>query len=400
MLVVLGLVLTAGLLTLIGAAVRESVLPPGDEPDQQRRTRARLATGGAIVGAVLILWGGNVWWEAEAESYRTFIRYRPFETTAMVSDGPPKLTLGIRDARWTGEPVSETRYNALLPDHGKLMHMFLVRDDNLGAFAHLHPVARSSKALDFDSALPPLPPGRYRVYGDIVHESGYTQTLVNTVEVAATSTAPLTDPDDSFFVGTPSGGAMAADLGEGAQLGWTRNATALLAGQDDVLTFVVRDAAGNPLNVEPYMGMAAHVIVSSHDHSVFAHLHPAGSISMAALQKFTGGAAGDHSAHGGEVQGRVDVTLRVPEGRPLPSVGTGEARRAGQDSGVRHGRAVMPRHREGGEIRRILNQNSLNSPPSAPAREQPRRALRAEAAVAASTSTTSRPTPLGQSGNT
>jgi hypothetical protein len=312
-LLVLGIVLTAGLLTLIGAAVRESVLPPGDEPDRQRRRRARLATAGAIVGAVLILWGGNVWWEAEAESYRTFIRYRPFETTTMVSDGPPRLTLGIRDARWTGEPVPETRYNALLPDHGKLMHMFLVRDDNLGAFAHLHPVARSGKALDFDSALPQLPAGRYRVYGDIVHESGYAQTLVNTVEVAATAATPLTDPDDSFFVGAPPGGASTVDLGDGAQLEWTRNATSFLAGQEGVLTFSVRDAAGTLINVEPYMGMAAHVIVSSHDHSVFAHLHPAGSISMAALQKFTADAARDHSAHGGEVPGRVDVPYAFPK---------------------------------------------------------------------------------------
>ena len=40
--------------------------------------------------------------------------------------------------------------------------------------------------------------------------------------------------------------------------------------------------------VEPYMGMAAHVVVASRDASVFAHLHPSGSISMAAMQKFAG----------------------------------------------------------------------------------------------------------------
>jgi hypothetical protein len=61
-LIVLGIVLTAGLLTLIGAAVRESVLPPGEEPDGRRRTRARLATAGTVVAAALVLWGGNVWW--------------------------------------------------------------------------------------------------------------------------------------------------------------------------------------------------------------------------------------------------------------------------------------------------------------------------------------------------
>ena len=194
-LALLGVLLTAGLLTLIAAGVRESVLPPGEEPDARRRRRARWATAGAIVGAALILWGGNTWWAAEAESYRTFVRYRPFATTAAVieRDGAPALTLGIRDERWNGTPVALSRYNALMPDHGKLMHLFLVRED-LGAFAHLHPVARAADALDFDAVLPPLAPGRYRVYGDIVHESGYAQTLVNTVDVSATSAGP---PDRS-----------------------------------------------------------------------------------------------------------------------------------------------------------------------------------------------------------
>ncbi len=95
----------------------------------------------------------------------------------------PQLTLAIRDERWTGTPNPMSRYNALLPDHGKLMHLFLVREPALDAFAHLHPVARSPEALDFDTALPALPAGRYRVYGDIVHESGYAQTMVSNVEI-------------------------------------------------------------------------------------------------------------------------------------------------------------------------------------------------------------------------
>ncbi|HUE84929.1 MAG TPA: hypothetical protein VMO26_02520 [Vicinamibacterales bacterium] len=314
-LVVLGIVLTAGLLTLIGAAVRESVLPPGEHPDARRRMRTRLATAGAVIGAGLILWGGNVWWEAEAEGYRTFVRYRPFETTTSVSDRDevPMMTLGIRDERWNGSPVAISRYNSLMPDHGKLMHMFLVHEDGLGAFAHLHPVARSGEALDFDAALPPLTPGRYRVYGDIVHESGYAQTLVNTVEVPATATTRVTDPDDSFFVGQPTAGATSVDLGDGTQLVWTRNAMPLVAGQEDVIALSVRDASGGLMTVEPYMGMAAHVIVASHDHGVFAHLHPSGSISMAALQKFTAEAPVDHSGHFAAVEGRVEVPYAFPK---------------------------------------------------------------------------------------
>jgi hypothetical protein len=83
-----------------------------------------------------------------------------------------------------------------MPDHGKLMHLFMVREPALDAMAHLHPIARSAAGLDFDADVPSLPAGRYRVYGDIVHESGYAQTLISSVELTgqrAQSAAP-TDP--------------------------------------------------------------------------------------------------------------------------------------------------------------------------------------------------------------
>jgi hypothetical protein len=45
------------------------------------------------------------------------------------------------------------------------------------------------------------------------------------------------------------------------------------------------DQDGKPAtDVEPYMGMAGHAEIESSDFSVFAHIHPAGSVSMAALE--------------------------------------------------------------------------------------------------------------------
>jgi hypothetical protein len=86
-----------------------------------------------------------------------------------------------------------------------------------------------------------------------------------------------------------------------------------VAGEESVIALSLQDADGAVVAVEPYMGMAAHVIVSSHDHGVFAHLHPSGSVSMAALQKFSD--TTNHTAHAGKagtLEGRVEVPYAFP----------------------------------------------------------------------------------------
>jgi hypothetical protein len=56
------------------------------------------------------------------------------------------------------------------------------------------------------------------------------------------------------------------------------------------LRFKVVDATGRPLPLQPYMGMLGHAAVRRDDGTVFAHLHPVGSISMASQEFFTQGA--------------------------------------------------------------------------------------------------------------
>jgi hypothetical protein len=317
-LLALGIFLTAGLLTIIGTAVRESGLPPGVEPDAAHRRRARIGVAVAGVLAALVLWGGNRWWGAEASSYSRSVLYRPFDATASVARQGDRrtLTLSVRDDRWNGTPVAQSRYNALMPDHGKLMHLFLVREPALDALAHLHPIARTAAALDFDADVPPLPAGRYRVYGDIVHESGYAQTLISSVELpgdAPGSTTP-TDADDSWFKGSglAESASVSYDLGDGSKLIWDRGDAPLTAGVERDLRFRVRDAAGAEATVEPYMGMAAHLVVVGFDGSVFAHLHPSGSISMAAMQRFAGG-ADPHAGHEMPLDSRVAIPYAFPK---------------------------------------------------------------------------------------
>jgi hypothetical protein len=312
----LGIFLTAGLLTIVGTAVRESGLPPGAQPDARRRVRARVGVALAGLLAALALWGGNKWWAAEASDYSQSVIYRPFTAVAAVDRGT--LTMSIRDERWNDAPNPRSRYNALMPDHGKLMHLFLVRDQGLDSLAHLHPIARSAAGRDFDVDVPRLPAGRYRVYGDIVHESGYAQTLVASVDLAddANARPQPTDPDDSWFsgAGMPEAATVTCDLGDDTRLVWTRGDSPIVAGVERDLRFSVQDATGADVAVEPYMGMAAHLVVASRDGSVFAHLHPSGSVSMAAMQRFAGATGGDgHSGHAMTLDGRVAVPYAFPK---------------------------------------------------------------------------------------
>jgi hypothetical protein len=178
----------------------------------------------------------------------------------------------------------------------------------------------------FEAVLPPLPAGRYRVYGDVVHESGYERTLVSTVTIAASGGASrAADPDDSFDTegksatlgaGTPA----AAPLAGGLRL-MGEPSRALVAGQPLELAFRLVDAGGAPTAIEPYLGMPAHAVVTRRDGAVFIHLHPMGTISPASQAAFALRERGDTTA-----KGRLDqhalaaadaaaMTMGAPDGR-------------------------------------------------------------------------------------
>ncbi|HTQ79882.1 MAG TPA: hypothetical protein VMM92_07795, partial [Thermoanaerobaculia bacterium] len=259
----LGLFLLAGGLTAIGAAVRESTLPPGEAVDPRRRRRAWLTMLAAAVLLGLVLWGGRAWWRRVDEVYaRTLYRPVRFRTEVRslahgAAGTERRLILKIDDPDWLG-PDSIP----LMPDHGKLMHLFLIRAPELDTFAHLHPVPRGRDA--FEVALPPaLPAGSYSLYADVTHENGFPETWTARVKMppAGESMAHLSgvpepsrtlvpDPDDSFRVG--AGGSVAAPpggvspLGGGYTMTWERSPGAEIAGRDAGLRFRIRGADGQP----------------------------------------------------------------------------------------------------------------------------------------------------------
>ena len=59
------------------------------------------------------------------------------------------------------------------------------------------------------------------------------------------------------------------------------------------------------------MGMLGHVAVTNTDGSVFAHLHPSGSISMAALRKFE--SADAHAEHRAVSGNEVSIPYAFPK---------------------------------------------------------------------------------------
>jgi len=194
------------------------------------------------------------------------------------------LHLAVDTRSW-----DETHAGGFLPDHGKLMHLFLVRAEPGGdAFAHLHPVEGASGG--FDSALPPLPGGRYRVFADVVRADGLAETLTGEAVLRAPADGAVarglpTDPDDSWHAGPLAAGPTQA-LADGSTMAWEQGAAPLTSGALTELRFVVKDAAGRPAALEPYMGMAGHAVVLRDDASVFVHVHPVGTVSMAAQDAF------------------------------------------------------------------------------------------------------------------
>jgi hypothetical protein len=331
-LIVLALGLVAGLLTIIHAAFSESVTAPGAAVDASRRRRARIITAVAVPIVAIALLGGARWWGAEADAYRRTL-YRPLDVRASVVTAPSPdpasrgraIELAITDSTWL-----QGRMTELMPDHGKLMHMFLIREPAMDAFAHLHPVKWGSST--FYAALPSLPPGRYRVYGDVVHESGFERTLVAKVEVpgsgfpvpgsrGAGPGAPTRrgtrnqepgtslDPDASWHLGAPGAAATEIVLGDGSVMRWMRDSAALRAGRETTLHFAVVDSAGRPAQLEPYMAMAGHAVVTRDDGSVFIHLHPMGTVKLAAQQAFALRDRGDTTEKG---RLRLDNTIATP----------------------------------------------------------------------------------------
>jgi hypothetical protein len=209
----------------------------------------------------------------------------------------------------------ERRPPEYIEDHGKPMHLFVVAEAR-DAFAHLHPAPTGDGA--FEAALPPLPDGRYRLFADVVRDDGLAETLTGEVLLRAPRAgggAPAPDPDDSWQAGAATAAARQV-LADGSEMTWENASAPLVSGTLSALRFTVTTAEGRPAALEPYMGMLGHAAILRDDATVFVHVHPVGTVSMAAQDAFArrvGEAPAGHSAHGASA-----ATVSFPYSFPRP----------------------------------------------------------------------------------
>jgi hypothetical protein len=296
----LALLLVSIMTTIIGASTGDSLLKVG-EPENNSTKKRRIV--GSTIGASfcgLLMFGGNMWWNTETADYQRNI-YRPYTATSSISlrDGQRILNFKIDSSSVNGRSMS-----FIIPDHGKLMHIFLVKEGTMDVFAHLHPSRKDT--LTFEAPLPNMPAGKYLIFADVLRYHSLQNTITDTVEIPQTPKVNVMptftgDSDDTFVVtnalnktrnsvvnesiticGTPGLKTM---LQDGSSIVWEEKPNQkLMAGNVYDLKFSVLAPDGKPAELQTYLGMMGHAAVIKDDASVYIHLHPNGTYSSTAVQ--------------------------------------------------------------------------------------------------------------------
>jgi hypothetical protein len=329
----LGVALVAGMVGIIGAANRDAKLEPGEAPSPSQKKRALVLMACATIVLIGVVIAANKWWSVDASANARLNYKLPQMQVSLAAGNVLHLQLDNPNAlekimdksqldriNRAGFRIPDAlRLDDLIPDHGHILHLFLVRMPDMQSFWHLHP--EQTGVAQFDDHLPSLPAGHYQLYADIVHNTGFPETQVATIDLPAIAGAAL-NGDDS---GGPSlaGAGDVAQISDGYRMVWERDGGAagkapatFKAGDPVWFRFRVEDKSGNPAELEEYMGMPGHAAFISVDGKVFAHIHPAGSVSMAAVALAENGEsqpAGMSAMHHGPGTGEVSFPYGFPQ---------------------------------------------------------------------------------------
>jgi hypothetical protein len=176
--------------------------------------------------------------------------------TAPTAGQPLTLTLDLSDGS-TGLPVDD-----IVPHHEALLHLVIISTDGVD-FAHLHP-ARVAPGR-YTIAFTPARPGRHTAYAEIQRQDSGTQVIARDFEVggAAASADPPAPP-----------GLGPREIA-GMQVNVTSSVTPVTAGKQATLTFNFSADGAPVLDIQPWLGMAGHLIARRTDGAIFAHIHAA-----------------------------------------------------------------------------------------------------------------------------
>jgi hypothetical protein len=326
---ILGIILILGIVGIVTAAVGESRLAPGLRPDAPRRRRAAIAGALALAVALFTVYWGGRWWNVEAADYAADL-YHSSDLRASLTGDNLDLRIGDPDPKSPGgwKPLKTAN---LLLDHNHLMHLYAIREPEMDAVFHLHPVPVGEN--DLGIALPSMPPGTYKLFADIVYRSGFPETEVATLTIPAGLPAVPLSPEDAAAAPPPlSHGELGPSykLPDGYAMVFDRPST-ITANTAYALRFRLLDPTGKPASdMQLYLGMPGHAAFVKSDFSTFAHTHPDGSAAMPAvmLADASTAAASNTPAMGGMAMPGmamsatpsepISSTVEFPYGFPSP----------------------------------------------------------------------------------
>jgi hypothetical protein len=313
------LFLAVGMVFIAGAAVREGNLEPGETPAPARMRRARMVMAITAVVVLGILYLGRAWWGAEAGNYERGVNlFKPPAAEVTLENGN-RLVIRPRgqDKEWS----EQVKMEEVIPDHNHLMHLFLIRVPGMDRLLHLHPERIAGGAFAMD--LPATSAGKYHMFADVVDKSGFPWTLVGEVNLPQIEGKPVAGDDASWSgapLTNPAAEASAFLLPDGGHMIWERASGPLKANTAMNFAFRVQTKDGRPAqDLEPYMGVAGHAEFVRSDMSAFAHVHPAGSVAMAALELAQGGMLEPPpTMSDGMGMGAMSPEVSFPYGFPQP----------------------------------------------------------------------------------
>lgn len=211
--------------------------------------------------------------ELKAHTHTTKLAFS--STPELIPVGKPATwTLKITDAK-SGEAVNDFEVEMT-----KLMHLIVVKKD-LSWFNHIHPELKGNGTFTVTTTLPSA--GTYKLYADYTPK-GRAQEVPQHDFAAGSSTAavaPQLVPDKmqgawmtKKVIAHPEGEPNASG-GATYEIALMPMPMPIIAGQDTMLHFQIRDAKGKPVkDLQPYLGAMGHAVILSRDTQSYLHSHP------------------------------------------------------------------------------------------------------------------------------